>query len=669
MQDKQRFEFHLILISTMCLSKKSIYKILYSLGSLLLLHACANIAAPTGGLYDVDPPKVVKATPAFDALNNDRARIEIIFDENVKIEKPMEKVIIAPPQQKFPVIKAQGRKVIVELEDELMPNTTYTIDFTDAIVDYNEGNRLENFSHSFSTGDHIDSLAASGVVLNAENLEPVQGIYVGVHSNLNDTAFTNLPFERISRTDSRGRFTIKGIAEGKYKIYALGDLSRTYKYDNPQEELAFLDSVFTPSSEGAMRNDTVFIDSLTIDTIIKVDYTRFTPDDIILRSFESGFARQYLQKHDRNSPHKLDLLFAAPTTPATFTLLEPISRSDRWYVKESSITNDTVSLWITDSLIYNADTIKLKVDYLRTDTLNNHILNTDTLNFTLRGNQKKKEKSEKKEKEDEEELQIRHLNILNNVQSSHEIYNSLFLEFEQPLTNFDSTELKLQHEVDSTFNPIEYTLLPDTLNERRYRIKYKWEPGEKYRLLIDSAAFVSEYGLHNNKLEQVFTVKKLEQYGNLIFVINGLPQGKTAYVELLDAQDKPFRKARVLNNEALFMDLNPGKLYARLFIDENDDGKWTTGDYKLKRLPETVYYNPKWYEIRAFTNHEESWDLNERPIDKQKPLDITKNKPEEKKKRNRNEEERDKRKSKSSSNQSMNPSGMQRSGGMQQMRR
>ena len=140
----------------MCFNKRFIYYILYTLGSLLLLYACANIASPTGGLYDVDPPKVVKASPDFNALNNKKKKIEIIFDENIKIEKPMEKVIIAPPQQKFPIIKAQGRKAIVELEDELLPNTTYTIDFTDAIVDNNEGNVLENFSLSFSTGDHIE---------------------------------------------------------------------------------------------------------------------------------------------------------------------------------------------------------------------------------------------------------------------------------------------------------------------------------------------------------------------------------------------------------------------------------------------------------------------------------------------------------------------------------
>ena len=223
--------------------------------------------------------------------------------------------------------------------------------------------------------------------------------------------------------------------------------------------------------------------------------------------------------------------------------------------------------------------------------------------------------------------------------------------------------------MDSLFVPIEYKLVTDSLNARFYQMQYKWEPGEKYKLLIDSAAFISPYGIHNNKIDQVFTVKKLEEYGNLLFAIEGLPEGKVAFVELLDAQDKPFRKKRVRNNEALFMDLNPRKLYARLFIDENEDGEWTTGNYELKLEPEMVYYNPKLYEIRAYTNHEESWDLNEQPIYKQKPLEITKNKPEEKKKqRNRNEEERDNkqsqnRNSQGASSQSMNRGGM---GGMQQ---
>ncbi|HMM17443.1 MAG TPA: Ig-like domain-containing protein, partial [Petrimonas sp.] len=186
---------------------KYILTLIFSAGILFGLNSCANMAAPTGGLYDEAPPRVVHSNPQNSALNVNRNIVEIEFDENIKVEKPTEKVIITPPQINMPVIKSAGKKAVVEFNDELLPNTTYTIDFTDAIVDNNEGNPLENFSLSFSTGDQLDTLAVSGKVLLAENLEPAQGIYVGMHTNLDDTAFVRTSFERISRTDSRGRFT------------------------------------------------------------------------------------------------------------------------------------------------------------------------------------------------------------------------------------------------------------------------------------------------------------------------------------------------------------------------------------------------------------------------------------------------------------------------------
>ena len=181
-------------------------------------------------------------------------------------------------------------------------------------------------------------------------------------------------------------------------------------------------------------------------------------------------------------------------------------------------------------------------------------------------------------------------------------------------------------------------MIKDSLNPRKWELRHKWDAGEKYRFAIDSAQVHSIYGLWNNKLEQSFTVKPLDQYGNLLFLISGLPAGKTAYVELLGKDDKPFRKVRVKNNQALIFDINPGTIYARLFVDDNEDGIWTTGNYEKKRQPEMVYYYPRSYEIRAFTDHEESWNLSEIPLAKQKPLDITKNKPEERKQKNRNAE-------------------------------
>lgn len=605
--------------------------------AIAVLYSCANMASPTGGLYDVHPPVVKKTTPDFNTLNVKKRRIEIEFDENIKIEKPNEKVIITPPQQSMPVIKSSGRKAVVELNDELKLNTTYTIDFTDAIVDNNEGNPIENFSLSFSTGDKIDTMAISGKVLAAENLEPMPGIYVGMHSNHADTMFTNQPFERIGRTDSRGNFTVKGVAEGKYRVFALKDANRDFKYDNPQEEIAFLDSIVIPSSMPATRQDTVFNakDSMIIDTIKTVHYTRFLPDDVLLRAFKSDFQRQYLQKTERPEQHKLHIYFAAPTTLPSFSLINPQTENKDWYVAERSPHNDSITIWITDSMVYKQDSIRLQLKYIRTDSLNKNNWETDTIKFNFK---KPKEVPKKKKDDDEKEPQQHFLNIKNNIQQTHEIYQPIYIEFEEPIIQFDSTHVKLTKTVDSIYQNVSYRLQRDLLNSRKYTIRSRWEPGEKYKFTIDSASFTSHYGLKNNKVSQDFTIKKLDQYGNLKFVLSGLPDGKTVYVELLDKSDKPIRKILVKNNEALFMDLNPTTVYARLFIDENKDGIWTTGNYEKKRQPEIVYYYTQALEIKAFADITQSWNVTETPVNKQKPKEITKNKPEEKKRRNLNEE-------------------------------
>lgn len=618
---------------------KHILSITIFIGIAYLLNSCANVASPTGGLYDEAPPRLLKSNPPSNALNVTRNIIEFEFDENIKIEKPAEKVIITPPQHNLPVIKAVGRKAVVELKDGLLPNTTYTIDFTDAIVDNNESNPLENFSHSFSTGDVLDTLAVSGIVLSARELEPSQGIYVGMHTNLEDTAFTNVPFEIISRTDSRGRFTVRGLAPGEYKVFALKDDNRDYKYSSPAETIAFLDSIVIPSSMPAVRQDTTFVDSITIDSVKSINYTRFIPDDLILRSFETGFKRKYREKHERNTREKLSVFFAAPTEMSTFSLLQPSIEGDSdWFTMERSLGNDTLSLWITDTLISKQDTILLKMDYLRTDTLNRDVLATDTLRFLY----KEPRQSRRERKEEEEEApKITFMGVNHTIKSAHEVYAPIHLEFEYPVVDFDSSKVSLEHVVDSVFSKIPFKFTADSINPRRFKVEHKWEPAEKYRFRIDSASVHSIYGLWNNTLEQTFSVKDLDQYGNLLLSIHGLVDSVDAYVELLDKSDKPFRKVKVKNNEALIFDLDPSQIYVRLFVDNNGDGEWTTGDYETKRQPEMVYYLPKAIEIRAYTDHEEDWNLNDKTIDKQKPVDITKNKPEERKRRNLNESRND----------------------------
>ena len=154
----------------------------------LLLVSCAKMGQPDGGWFDETPPKVIGASPADGAVNVNQKKINIYFDEFIKLDNPSEKVVVSPPQLEQPEIKGAGRRIQISLVDSLKANTTYTIDFSDAISDNNEGNPMGNYTYSFSTGAAIDTMEVSGHVLESENLEPVKGILVGLYADHADSA-------------------------------------------------------------------------------------------------------------------------------------------------------------------------------------------------------------------------------------------------------------------------------------------------------------------------------------------------------------------------------------------------------------------------------------------------------------------------------------------------
>lgn len=609
-------------------------RLLYGMLFLILIYSCANMGSPNGGPYDETPPKFVSSTPVPNQTNYKGKNIEILFDELVQLEKPSENVIITPPQMELPIIRASGKKVVVELMDTLKENTTYTIDFTNSISDNNEKNVYENFSFAFSTGEIIDSLQVSGILLNAENLEPMSGVTIGLHSNLADSAFVKLPFDRTSRTNDRGEFTIRNIAPGEYRIYALNDVNRDYKFDQPGEEIAFLDSILVPSFELSTRQDTLWKDSLTIDTIRTVEYTRFFPDNIELRLFKENFQRQYMLKPERPESNRFTLRFNAEldSVPVPVPLnFEPVDSS--WYLIQKTEEGRGITYWLTDSTVWQQDTLAIEVSYLKSDSLNMLRPQTDTLSLTMR--KRPVQKPKKKKKEDEPDP-IEFLGMQVDAPSSMDVFDTISVTFNEPVGNIRKALFTLNQKVDTTWTPVEFELFPDSTNSLNYFIKRPWKYGEEYQLEIDSATIFSLYGKWNNRYSSELKIKSKEEYGNLYISIAGVDT--TAYVELLNGSDVPVRKAPVKEGGALFMNLKPDKYYVRLVLDLNNNGKWDTGNYAEKRQPEEVFYMPKMFDIRANWDLEEEnpWNFRAVPFAKQKLLEITKNKPQEATKKKRN---------------------------------
>ena len=596
------------------------------------MYSCANIGNPSGGPIDKTPPIFMRSNPTPNAVNVKDRKIEIFFDEIVSLKDPSTKIIVSPAQTEMPRMSALGRKVTVELVDSLLPNTTYTIDFSNSIQDNNEGNAIDNFAFAFSTGSVIDSMRVSGYVLDSRTLEPMQSVVVGLQSNLADSAFHKEKLQRVALTNDRGQFTIRNVSPGSYHIFALKDLDRDYKFGNPTEDIAFLDSIIVPSIGSREAADTVYNDLNEIDTIMRATRPAYFPNDILLSMFNEDRKSQYLANNLRVDSTRISLTFAAASD--TLPSLSIVGRNDvpdQWYTLERSQTNDTLTYWIRPPHLVSADTLMVATTYLRTDTASNLSWGTDTLKFTF---QRQKAKKKKKNEETDSLEQIRFMELHPLANGTQEVYAPLLLQTGTPIERYSREAFHLQRKLqnDTTFYPAEIksiALRDSTLSRRDLMLKVDWEPGAAYTLAVDSLAMTDIYGLQTKPLKVDFNVRKMEEYGNIVFNIPAVRD--SAIVELLDGTEKIVLRAPVKSHRAELLNLLPGKYYARLFIDRNGNGKYDTGNYDMHLQPEETVYYPGAINLKKNWDVEQTWDIYATPIDKQKSEAIKKNKPERKK--------------------------------------
>lgn len=612
-------------------NSKSLYYIFIIIAA-AVMYSCANIGNPSGGPIDKTPPIFMRSNPTPNAVNVKDRKIEIFFDEIVTLKDPSTKIIVSPAQTEMPRMSALGRKVTVELVDSLLPNTTYTIDFSNSIQDNNEGNAIDNFAFAFSTGSVIDSMRVSGYVLDSRTLEPMQSVVVGLQSNLADSAFHKEKLQRVALTNDRGQFTIRNVSPGSYHIFALKDLDRDYKFGNPTEDIAFLDSIIVPSIGSREAADTVYNDLNEIDTIMRATRPAYFPNDILLSMFNEDRKSQYLANNLRVDSTRISLTFAAASD--TLPSLSIVGRNDvpdQWYTLERSQTNDTLTYWIRPPHLVSADTLMVATTYLRTDTTSNLSWGTDTLKFTF---QRQKAKKKKKNEETDSLEQIRFMELHPLANGTQEVYAPLLLQTGTPIERYSREAFHLQRKLqnDTTFYPAEIksiALRDSTLSRRDLMLKVDWEPGAAYTLAVDSLAMTDIYGLQTKPLKVDFNVRKMEEYGNIVFNIPAVRD--SAIVELLDGTEKIVLRAPVKSHRAELLNLLPGKYYARLFIDRNGNGKYDTGNYDMHLQPEETVYYPGAINLKKNWDVEQTWDIYATPIDKQKPEAIKKNKPERKK--------------------------------------
>lgn len=573
----------------------------------LCIYACANRGYPEGGPKDETPPQVVEEVPLSYTTNFKAKRVNIYFDEFVQLNDINNKFIFSPPVKKDPKVSLKGKYVQVAIPDSLRENTTYSLDFADAIVDNNENNPLGFYRYVFSTGERIDTLELGGTVVNAESYEPVLGVLVALYEKSGDSIpLKELP-DYIARTDSSGNFRLTNLREGHYRVMAIEDANRDKMYTPESEMFAWMDTTVFPVVEPATRVDTFHViekiveaDTILRDSIVRTDYLAYGPSNLYLRLFLEKLTQLYLVEDDRKEREQLNFIFSIPGENGLEVTLwdtlatEPLPQD--WYFKEHSAGNDTLTLWIKDSTVYKKDTLNVILSYMRSDSTGQWERYSDTARYTFRAKEKKEGKSKKK---DEDAPKVEFLEIKSNISGDLDLGARLYLEFSRPINKSTLDSIRVLEKVDTVYQLIPFQVVEDSLRVRRVFVDAAWKAGGEYQLQVDSATIYDIYGRFNDKLEKKFKVRTEEYYGKIMVNVRGVDC--PTIVQLYKAENGKSENGKRTYNvvqskvveqdgEVVFPLLPEGKYCVRAILDRNGNGVWDTGLYLKHRQPEEIVY-------------------------------------------------------------------------------
>ena len=599
---------------------RKVKHILIAAGLLLMAffaQRCANAVAPTGGPRDERPPVVVEAVPENHCINFNGKKIEITFDEYITLENANQNVMISPPLSEKPDIKLKNKTVVIKFKEDLASNTTYTINFGASIKDLHEGNQFKDYVYSFSTGDHIDTLAIAGKVLNASDKKPVEGVYVSLYAtdreNLDSLPMTTIP-DYITKTDKEGKFSLNGLADKKYLVFALKDANANLYFDLPNEDVAFLDTLVqasclkkpTPPGVDSFAKDSLAmqVDSLAFDTIAKpldtiafdtTAATMYHPNalDLTLYMFTEVDSTQVLLEKKLVEEGLLRFVFRHPAKEAAVMTHEMLPDSFNLITMHSA-EYDTIWWYFTPNV---KDSLWVQVKY---DTVIN-----DSTRYSLKfkepgGNRRRKAEPKK-------------LTVNNNLLGRGGLITGqdLILKFSEPIISYQMRDSAI-FKRDSTLYYDRLAFEPADEYGMKYRLTTPFSADSSYHFEIPDSVFWGIRGRTNDVIKTDFHVLKEEEYGN-IYITVVPPEGmKQVVVQLTNESGKVLKEETITKKQEVMFDyLMPAKYKLRALLDADGNGKWSSGNYHRHTLPETIldYKDPLDLKAGWDIDLEEVWDL------------------------------------------------------------
>jgi uncharacterized protein (DUF2141 family) len=514
---------------------------------------------PSGGEKDVTPPQILeeKTTPRNRSVNFNSKTIVLVFDEYVKLNNPNEQIIISPAMEEKPDYVLKGKKLFIELNSELKPNTTYTINFGNCISDITENNPAAGMTYVFSTGTFIDSLKLSGTVTNAFTNAPEKNVWVLLHKNLSDTSFQkNFP-DYLAKTDANGNYSLQNLSAGEYNIYALKDGNSDYKYSQPSEEIAF-------------HNETIEVGEKN--------------EAVNLRLFNELSEKQYVKSSKFIWPGRLQMIMnkSYDYWHAQILPYDTMTKTRNSSIYKNAL-GDTIDIWLKNLPTENVEEIRVRLQMNR-DSLNPEF---DTISFRI----------------PESKKEIPELRMKHNANKSFGLYDVLKLKYDRPVFLANSDKLSL-YKNDSIFVQEETKVLGYGIS-----LVNKWEEKTDYTLILEDSAFMELYYGKYSKADTIqFSTTKKDFYGNIITNIT-IP-GENYIVELLGSGDKLIYKDSVSNSQKVTIEhLKPGSYKMKIYNDSNKNGKWDTGNLSEKKQPEKIYYYKEPIVIRSNWDFELTWKI------------------------------------------------------------
>lgn len=532
---------------------RSRFSYIYILVLSLFLYGCAQVVAPTGGERDLLPPKVLSTSPENESTSFNSNEITITFDEYIQLNNVMEEVTISPPLNNKPSIQLKGKSINIQLEDTLLENTTYSINFGNSIKDNHEGNTLTNYQFAFSTGEQIDTLTVSGLALDAFTIEPVDKMLIMLYKNPTDsTPYFELP-RYITKTNKDGEFKFNNIKEGDYLIFGLDDKNRNLKFDQANEVIAFQEE------------------------LIKIDKNL---NNIKLFTFLEDKNRQYLKKSEIKR-NRLQLILNQPAETLNLNILSDEVKQDQ-LIKQVYKNKDTVDFFflLTDSISTSAEVIA-----------NGEIIDTIKVVAGPRSNSD---------------------SILTFKQSfpsgSHKISKPITVSFTTPIQDFDKEKITVLR--DSI--PTDFMISYSNENKKSLSLNTELIEASNYDLKILPGAFVDIHSRTNDTINSVFKTTEFKDYGNLSVTINTTANqnGDRMIVQLTNMSKQAVATSFINNNETInFKHLDGGNYKLKVVFDSNGNGKWDTGDFIKQKLPEKVALYEGEITIRSNWDKKIDWNI------------------------------------------------------------